>query len=170
MVVLLLAASIVWMGQRAATQTTKKATPAPPRIVEAERFVVKKASGQIVASLGLTDDRPTLSMIAPDLTERVNLALTADGTPRLALLARDGKPLAVLTVSADGTTSLEMTGSGGMKVSLALGAASNGLTFTDTAGKIRTSLLVNGDMPALTLMAKDGIPRAGLIIQERGPR
>ncbi|MFB3852442.1 MAG: hypothetical protein ACE148_01315 [Vicinamibacterales bacterium] len=167
---LVVLASTVWMGQRAGTQKKKPAeTPPPvPRVVEAERFVVKKADGQIVATLGITDGVPMLRMSGPDFTERLNLSLARDGTPQLTFLDRGGQPLARMAVGADGETSLEIDGAGG-STRLSAGGAAAQLGLEGPGGELRAALVAEAGTTSLKLNQTDGTPRVTLGVQERGP-
>jgi hypothetical protein len=164
----LLIACTAWMGQRA---TGKKTPPKPaaPKVVEAERFLVKKASGQVAVSLGVVDDQPVLSMFAPDLTERVTVSLAADGLPRLALLAPDGKALASLAVTGEGITLLDLATPDGAHAKLGMGGAANGLTLADAAGKARMAVQFTGDTSGVSVMNGLGVPRIVLTSIDRGP-
>jgi len=158
--------SMVWMGQRATKPKTVE--PPAPRVIEAERFMVKKADGQIVATFGVTDGVPMLRMNGPDFTERLRVALAPDGTPRVTFLARDGKTLAQLAVGPDGETALDLTGAGG-STRLAAGATAVQLGLTDGAGHLRAALSTDGEATGLSLNELDGTARAVLTLQERGP-
>ncbi len=164
----LLIACTVWMGQRATGKKTPSKPAATPRVVEAERFVVKKASGQIAATLGLVDDRPVLSMVAPDLTERLNVSLGAEGLPRVALLAPDGTALASLSLTADGITLLDLATADGAHAKLGMGGAANGLALADAAGKARAALQFTGDSAGLSVASPQGAPRIVITSIERG--
>lgn len=163
---LVLLASTVWMGQRATTK--KKAEPPAPRVVEAERFIVKKPDGQIVATFGVTDNVPMLRMNGPDFTERLNVSLARDGTPRITFLASEGHALATLAVGADGATSLELT-SGAGAARLSAGVDGVRLGLADVAGNLRASFGTSAETTALMLHQPDGTARAELSLVERGP-
>ncbi len=100
---------------------------AVPKVVEAERFVLRDARGKMLATLGtdglvLADQNGkfraalgvgtdgSASLIFDDQNEkpRVTLGVLDDGTPHLALLDQNEKPRLALAVGTDGTPHLAL--------------------------------------------------------------
>ncbi len=103
---------------------------AVPKVVEAERFVLRDTKGKILATLGaeasgllalvlydqngkaravlgvVADGRPVLSLLDQNGKDRAGLGLLPDGVPTLSLLDQNGKDRATLAVKADGTPAL----------------------------------------------------------------
>jgi len=164
--------SVVWMGQAASKSPKKKAAePAPvPKVLEAQQFVLKSASGQVLASLGVIDAGPTLRLLGPNGTDRAVVGLDLTGTPRLALMRADGSAAASLVLDKDGAPALDLTAPDATKVRLALGGETPGFGLIDATGAVRLGLALTADGPALTLAGSDKVPRLSLTTIERGPQ
>ncbi len=87
---LILAGSVLLMGQAPATRT-----------VEANEFVLRDESGRVRGRLSMTDSGPALSLYDQNGHIRIMLDVLASG-PGLSLLDANGKIRLVLTVEASG--------------------------------------------------------------------
>ncbi len=87
---------------------------AVPKVIEAERFVLRDTKGKIVAILGAdAPGTPALSLHDQNEKVRAALAIAADGRPFLALLDQNGKQRAALSVGVDGTSALLLSDQNG---------------------------------------------------------
>jgi len=160
---------VVWMGQ--ATKKKPPAASAPAavaKVLEAQQFVLKSASGQVLAALGATDGGPTLRLLGPNGSERAVIGLDMTGMPRLALLGADGKAGASLALDKEGAPVLDLTGPDATKIRLALGGEAPGLGLIDATGAVRLGLALTADGPSLMLAGSDKTPRLSLATIERG--
>ncbi len=128
---------------------------AVPKVVEAERFVLRDTTGKILAALG-TEASGILALSLADQTGKVRarLGVQADGGPVLALVDQNGKPRIGLGVAADGAPGLLLSDQNG-KVRLELNVLADGtpgLGLVDQNGKDRFLLSVG----FLRLFDKDG--------------
>jgi len=90
-VAFMLAAGLISMGQARGS-----------RIVEASKFVLKDASGQVRAELGTAEDSsPSLVLFDARGSNRASLDLNKGGEPALRFETAMGKPLAELSVAVD---------------------------------------------------------------------
>ncbi|MFQ5929667.1 MAG: hypothetical protein ACE5MK_08200 [Acidobacteriota bacterium] len=129
----------------------------PSKVVEAEKFVVRDASGKVHAALGtvnkravslalidkngnprvvlgvLSDGSPSLSFYDKDMNRRAVLGLRADDSPDLALLDRDRKLRARLSLNDEGSATLVFIDSGG-KIGASL--IRTRLSFFDKDGRV----------------------------------
>jgi len=148
-----------------------------PEVLEAQRFVVKDASGRNLAALGTDrDGAPLLVLTNLDGGLGATLEVTAARRPTLTLYDRAGHSRAIMSVDLEGSPGLSLTdktgtprvglavatqGSGGLvlygdkntaRASLGLGTSwSPYLVFMDDDGNIRTALgHVDALPPALT--------------------
>jgi len=134
---------------------------AVPKVVEAERFVLRDAKGRVLAIWGTeASGTPGLHLYDLNGKPRAGLAVVgADGTPRLVLADQNGKARAVLRVGADGTPALALADQNEKaRGGLAVGAdGTPGLHLFDQNEKPRAVLLVRADgTPGLGLFDKDG--------------
>jgi hypothetical protein len=148
LLVLVMSSALGMMAQTAIRST--------PKVVEAERFVVRDTNGaprgvwdSSAGGVGLYDDggKP-----------RAMLVLGPDGTPRVTLADQSGKPRVSLGVAADGTPRLVLTDRG-LKPRVTLGVESNGsgLALLDEAGRLRGSVTVAVDgSPSLEVHDETG--------------
>lgn len=117
--------------------------------VEAERFVVRDASGKVRALFGVTPNGDTLLALSDQNgTMRVGLFAYPDGVSSLTFADKNGKDRATLAVSSD------------LHV---------GLVLKDQAGEVRAGLNVSADgSSALALGDKNGTNRAMLTLMPNG--
>lgn len=172
-VLLLVLASAVWMGQRPISRAAqrKKPTPPPavPKVVEAEQFVLKTASGQVVATLGIVGGGPTLRLVGPNGTDRAALGLDAAGTPRLALMRADASQPLTVALTPDGVPRVELLAPDRSAARLTIGTEGPGFGLLDPAGVVRLALDLKPDGPVMALVDKDKVTRASFNSIERGP-
>ncbi len=172
-VVLLLVvlASAVWMGQRPTTKAQRKkpAPPAAPKVVEAEQFVLKGPSGRVLATLGMTDGGPALRLVGPNGADRALLGLDAAGTPRLALLRTDGSLPLTVALNADGVPVVELTAPDKSKARMTIGKEGPGVGLVDPAGNVRLALDLEADGPSIALVDNAKVTRASFNSIEKGP-
>ncbi len=81
----------------------------PPRVLEAERFVLRDGRGRTRAALGLgADGSAGLALADPDGRLRASLMVGADGAPGLGLFDQEEKSRAALVVAGSGVPSLSL--------------------------------------------------------------
>jgi mono/diheme cytochrome c family protein len=79
-----------------------------PRVVEAERFVLRDSGGKVRAELACPDDRPCLCLLDEKGNCRTRLALLGDGSAVVSLYDADGTGRVVLRVQPGGEPSLDL--------------------------------------------------------------
>ncbi len=171
-VLLMVLASAVWMGQRPTTKAQrgrKPSPPAAPKVVEAEQFILKTATGRVLATLGLTDGGPMLRLVGPAGSDRAVLALDAAGTPRLSMMRADGSQPIAVALTADGVPQVDVTAPDKSKARLTVGSEGPGIGLFDPAGIGRLLLNLGAEGPALTLAGKDKTTLAALSASDAGP-
>jgi hypothetical protein len=181
-VLLLILASAVWMGQNPPTTPQKPATPKPaqkparkapaptlPKVVEAEQFVLRSASGQLLATLGLSGGGPTLRLVGPNGSERAVLGLDATGTPRLAMMRPDGTQPITIALSADGVPKVELAAPDKALARLTIGSQGPGLGLVDSTGVVRLALDLDPEGPTIAFIDRNKVTRASFNTIERGP-
>lgn len=117
----------------AAASGVRAQTPAWRRTVEAEKFVLRDASGKPLAMMDATNEEPTLTL--------------ADAS---------GKPRAILGVDADGASLDLWDASGKPSASLGMLKDGPGLVLYDANGNMRAFLDGESDGPSLTLRDSGG--------------
>lgn len=142
-----------------------------PEVVEAQRFVLRDASGKVRAELSAVEGGAGLVFFGPRGEVRVAVGVDADGEPSLHLC--DGSPAsrAALCRMSDGAWALSLSGPGGQsRVALTLepdGAA--GVSLIDQDRKVRASLIVDSDGdPSLCLSDREGNPRTVMQLPHDG--
>ncbi len=107
------------------------------KVVEAEQFVVRDASGRVHAVLGTVNKRAvSLALIDKNGKPRVVLGVNPDGAPRVHLYDKNNTTRAALSTTAEGIP---------------------GLGLYDRNEKVRVALeLLPGDTPALIFANKAG--------------
>ncbi len=173
-VLLVVLAAAVWMGQTAAPKAQgaapkaqrKKPAPAAPKVVEAEQFVLKTATGRVLATLGMTDGGPMLRLVGPTGTDRAVLALDQGGTPRFTLLRADGSQPLGLALNADGVPLVEVSAPDKSKAQLTIGPEGPQMALADASGVLRLALDLKKSGPLLTMGGK--IPLAALSVDDTG--
>jgi hypothetical protein len=168
-ILLVVLASVVWMGQRAPAKKKAPAATSTPKVLEAEAFLLKSASGQVTASLSATTGGPTLRLLGPNGTERAALALDNTGAPRLALNSATGKSVYSVTLDKDGYPAVEIGAADAPKLLLVVGAAGPGIGMLDADGVARLGLDLKADGPVVALTAKDKTDLLTLSGTEKGP-
>jgi hypothetical protein len=127
--------------------------------VEARRFVLRGADGQIRAVLGTTPDGASrLALQDGEGRERLKLTMLADGSPGMAFADRDGRSRAVLGLLSDETATLAFADRRG-KTRAVLGVSpdeSSTLVFADRNGETRVGVGVEADgSSGLTVFEKE---------------
>jgi hypothetical protein len=171
-VLLVVLGCAVWMGQAAPKAPRKKAAEpaAAAKVIEAQQFVLKSASGQVLASLGMTDGGPALRLLGPNGAARAVVGLDAGGLARVVLTRADNTPAAALALDKDGAPTLDLTGPDATNVRLVLGGQAPGVNLIDATGAVRLGLALSAEGPTLTLAGSDKVPRLSLTTIERGPQ
>jgi mono/diheme cytochrome c family protein len=72
-------------------------TDPPPRVVEAERFVLRDVNGQVRAELRLVEGQPSLELFDDGGKRRLRFGLDSDGSARVLLYDKNGAGPTVLT-------------------------------------------------------------------------
>jgi hypothetical protein len=108
--------------------------PQPGRIVEAERFVLRDASGKTRAELGLVEDEPSLQLYDASGKVRAVLRLIA-GWPALWLIDASGKPRVALGVDAD-ELRRQLAGASGKPLAALVVTGAAGIQLFDEAGNV----------------------------------
>ncbi len=88
-----------------------------PRVVDAEKFVLRDANGKVWAEFGLQSGRPSLSLLDEKGVWRARLALLEDGSSQLSFQDGDGHRKACLNVPSEGEPQLEIEKEHGMPAS-----------------------------------------------------
>jgi hypothetical protein len=133
---------------------------AVPKVVEAERFVVRDTRGKISATLGAGSGTttPALSLADQNGKLRAGLAVLSDGAVGLVLADKDGNLRASIGLAADASSQVILynkEGRGG--AGLIVRADGAGLTLDDKDGERRVMLGLNAyGFPSLHLSDKDG--------------
>jgi hypothetical protein len=95
------------MRNRACCETPGRAYPLGPKVVAADKFVLRDAKGQVRASLSVGERGVGLYRYGADRKGAAALAITPEGAPALNLTGADGG--AILGVPAGGGPELELT-------------------------------------------------------------
>lgn len=131
--------AVVLAGLTAVILTGQATLRKVPRVVEAEKFVLKDAKGDVRGMLMMAPDgSPSLALFGQGT---VLLSVGADGEPSLALLGKDKKGVAAIGVGSDGSPGLAIMDKSG-KLRAAMGSVKHGPTRTP--------------IHSLTLFNKDG--------------
>ena len=168
------------------------------RIIEAEGFILRDATGKMRAALGISEGAPHLSLLDEEGTARifltlaankpsvwlfdakanlrVSLATDAGGDGILSLLDGMRKQRAVLGLFPDGSPKLELTAEGERSavtlaaMSSSMGSSS-GLVLLDASRKPRGALLLDykQDVPTISLYDNNGHARAKMNLTREGP-
>jgi hypothetical protein len=172
-VVLLLVvlASAVWMGQRQTSKTTKKppAPPPVPKVIEAQQFLLKEPSGRVLAEMGVADGGPMLRLVDAKGADRATLGLGNTGSPRFVLKRSDGSQAVSVSVTGEGVPVVELAATDATKLRLAAGGEASGFDVIDPSGALRAAVDLRADGPTVTLAGADRVPRAVLNTNEYGP-
>jgi hypothetical protein len=133
MVAMAVIAAVMLMGQ--AMQS---------KVVEAEQFVVRDASGKVHAALGTVNKRAvSLALIDKNGNPRVVLGASSDGSPSLSFYDKGVNRRAVLGLRADDSPDLALLDKDGkLRARLSLNDEDSAtLVFIDSGGKIGASLI-----------------------------
>jgi len=153
------ASAIIVMGQ---------ASP-QPRIVEAERFIVKDSTG-IKAVLGAGPSQEViLAFVDRSGRPRVSLTLDADGFPMLTLSGRTAKEGLSLNVLSTGLVALNLTDmNGNAPIGMAIGPGGTPLlSLADPKGRLRVAIaLEEATKPSVQLYDENSEVRARLSIAD----
>lgn len=96
-------AGVVLLLVGAALATAGVAHPAPPPVLEAQRFLVRDPAGRPRAVLGVVGDASALNLYDRAGTGRASLTVDADGGSRLGFFDREGRSRVALDLAGDGT-------------------------------------------------------------------
>ena len=118
------------------------------RVVEANRFILKDATGTVRAALGFSrDGSPGLTIVDKQGSPRIGLLVKGeDGWPSLGFTGRDGKPLVALVVEPDGSSSLGLSAKDASR-GIVLGVRSNGETTIVRFSQGRNPRSLDGGYP-----------------------
>lgn len=138
--------------------------------MEADRFVLRDATGQTRAELKIDDDgQPALLFYDHGAHQRVEVGLQEDGSPFLSLISSNGN-VCQLASSPEGSISLNIGSDGNSGVWL--GLRDDGLpelSLVDREGHIRVLLGLNhGGEPVTALTDKTGNRAIGLTVHNQG--
>jgi len=137
-----------------------------PEVIEAQRFIVKDASGKSIAALGADrDGAPLLVLMNSDGHLAAALDVTVHKKPTLTLYDRDGKGRVVLAVDSDGSPALAMNDKTGTpRIGLAVATqGSGGLVLYGDRNAARASLGLGTDWsPYLVFLDDNGNVRTAL--------
>ena len=132
--------------------------PRTGEIVQARSFILRDATGQGRATLGMTEEG-SAQFVLHDQTghPRARLSVLSDGSPGFALVDSNGQPRAALGLLADETITLVFADrEGRSRTVLGLTAReASSLVFADRSGATRAGLGVNPDGRA-ALTVRDG--------------
>jgi hypothetical protein len=137
-----------------------------PEVIEAQRFVVKDATGKSVAALGTDrDGAPLLVLMNSDGRLAATLDVTAQKKPTLTLYDRNSKGRLILAVDSDGSPALAMNDKNGTpRIGLAVATqGSGGLVLYGDRNAARASLGLGTDWsPYLVFLDDNGNVRTAL--------
>lgn len=142
-----------------------------PEVVEAQRFVLRDASGKIRAELSAAEDGTWLLFHGPHGEVRVALGVHADGEPALHLCDGNATSRAGLSRLSDGAWALVLAGPDA-KGRVGLTVESDGATAVMLIGpdrEVRAQLVVDSDgTPSLVLWDREGNPRTVMEVRRDG--
>jgi hypothetical protein len=128
LICLVLIGSFFWMGQMR-----------PVRILEAQKFVLRDASGKRQAELGQVDGSPALVFLDP--AGRISMSFGMESEePHIVIFGASAEKMVSITRSASGPR----------------------LALHDTGGAVRLNLSVGANGPAIGLLSKGGEARSTL--------
>jgi hypothetical protein len=157
---------IAFLGMGVAFLMGQAGRSVVPEVIEAQRFVVKDASGKSIAALGADrDGAPLLVLMNSDGRLAATLDVTSQKKPTLTLYDGAGKSRVVLAVDADGSPALAMNDKTGTpRVGLAVATqGSGGLVLYGDRNAARASLGLGTDWsPYLVLLDENGNVRTAL--------
>ena len=141
-------------------------------IVEAERFVLRDASGVVRARLSAdAQGRTSLTLLDKSERSRVALGIAADGAPILVFGDADGRTTRMeLSVRADGAATIGIgDGKGRFRTTLETNADGSAHVYMiDADGKPRSDFCILADgSPQLSLADADGKTRTRLVCDAR---
>ncbi len=155
---------VVYAGAIAVTGAVVMAQSRPAQTLEAERFVVRDAAGNVRAVFGMDEDAPRLALYAPgDEIESVWLGLM-DDVPLFTLQQVGGAFQSQLTKGIffiRGST-------GSMLLDLEAPDAAGGLALRDANGGTRARINWPGSETALSLYNPEGAARIVAGVDSRG--
>ncbi len=137
---------------------------AVPKVVEAERFVLRDTRGRTRATLD-AEGSGTLALSLYDQNGKIraSLAVEADGTPRLDLVDQNGKQRVALNVVKDASALVLADQNGKGRISLTvLPGGRPDLALSDQNGKTRLVLDVGTSGPSVVLYDENEKERAVL--------
>ena len=155
---------VVYAGAIAVAGAVVMAQSRPAQTLEAERFVVRDAAGNVRAVFGMDEDAPRLALYAPgDEIESVWLGLM-DDVPLFTLQQVGGAFQSQLTKGiffVRGST-------GSMLLDLEAPDAAGGLALRDAKGVTRARINWPGSETSLSLYSPEGAPRIIAGVDSRG--
>jgi hypothetical protein len=172
---LVIVAMVLGLGAALIWYSVRSGLPGSPLTVSARQFVLRDASGNVRAALGLGEDS-AVRLVLNDSNERqrVRLSLLGDGSAGLSFADSADRKLAVFGILPDHTTNLALTDPAGIP-RVVLGVSPNGSTnivFADRAGNTRAGLGVDTHgLGTFTLIERNaGEPREELLdtLMEQG--
>ncbi len=141
---------------------------AVPKVVEAERFVVRDTKGKVLATLGTeASGLPALVLSDQNGKRRAGLFVLADGEPHLGLFDQNEKRRAVLAVLADGAPALFLADQNGKdRAGLVLDTSGPSLVLRDENDKIR-AVLGRAALEATATGTVEQRPAASLVLFDK---
>ena len=159
-------AAFAVVGQRPAGQH--------PRIIEAERFVLRDVDGSLRAALAMGETgAPGLVFFNRNTRiPQLIVGTLGDGEPTLQMNDSHGEKRALITAGDALGPKLELFGTTGVKrISLSATRDSAALIVADHAGKASVSLMSDKGGLSGVLLLKDGVAGVGTFtVAERGGR
>jgi hypothetical protein len=138
-----------------------------PRVVEAEKLVLKDESGKTGAVLAMTPSGPSLNFFDAEGIKRLTIGLAANG-PAVVLFAANGKSQSWLYATKD-LSGLVVHGGDEQRVELGASAKGTNLTLFDEKGEGRIKLSLQDAEPTLCFRDAKGKPRLALGVEDLGP-
>lgn len=159
-------AGVAALAVIAAVVLTGQATPPkPPKVVEADEYLLRDRKGNVRAMLGFREGAPLLSFYDEEQTLRIGLGFTTDGLPTVSILSKSGNIRSSLTVLANDTTALHLYDRT-EKARAVLAVGADGTPSFSLFGKDKDGSVVlgvdNGGVSGVTLSDRRGIARAVL--------
>lgn len=135
-----------------------------PRVIEAEKFVLRDEAGKKRGVFEMTHNGPSLILYDNNETEQIVLLAADNGRAAISLLDRKGKPcLTVFTSNNDNTSGISLTDANG-KPRLSLSGINDryGLLLFDDKGQSRLNLYGIDRKYGLLLLDESGQPECSI--------
>jgi hypothetical protein len=117
-------------------QVTQKSKSRVPRVLEAEEFVLKDASGRQLAALHGQGGTPQFTLYDADGNPKLSITVAKDGTAAIVLGDAAGRNKASLIVLANGQSGLSLRGGTGSAMMAVTNDKTPNVEILDQAGRV----------------------------------